>query len=300
MADPTIFEPPRRRGLMIHIVAFVGLLSVSVGSLFLALNVSVGAGFVLLVVISILSFLPLPVILYRGYALSRARYIVEREGLRLRWGLRAEDIPISEVEWVRPASDMPSGVPTPVLAWTGALLGHVRIRDLGPTEFMASELGPLLLVATPQKVFAISPADPNAFLRTFRRTMELGSIQPLESRSVQPTAYAQTIWQDRLARWLVGAGLVLALLLFIVVSLMSSSRPAIPLGFAADGQTLPPVPSEQLLLLVVLGTFSLVVDLASGVFFYRQEANRPLAYILWGTGILAPSMLLLGALFLYF
>jgi hypothetical protein len=228
--------------------------------------------------------------------LLRARYLVERDGLRLRWGLRAEDIPIQQVEWIRMATDLPYVLPLPLLRWPGALLGHVRVRELGQVEFLASEVDGLLLVATPLKVYAISPSDPAAFLRAFRGTIEMGSIDPLQSMSVRPAAYIQSVWQDKLARWTVGLGVGVALILFVTVSLAIPGRSGVSLGYSPDGSPLPPVPAEQMLLLAVLGAFAVAADLIGGLFFYRMEDGRPVAYLLWGVGLLAPLLLLVAAM----
>ncbi len=295
MPAASVFAPPRRRGLIVNAAAFVVLAALCAGCLLVGLRQSVGGYFVLLMLLSLLFFAPMLMVLYRGYALLRARYLIEREGLRLRWGLRAEDIPIHQVEWVRRASDLAYPLPMPLLRWPGALLGNLRVRELGPVEFMAAGSETLLLIATPLKVFAISPEDPNAFLRAFRSTIELGSIEPLNSLSVQPAAYAQQIWQDRLARWLVALSLVFGMLLFIAVSLAIPGRTQISLGYNPDGSPLPAGPAEQLLLLAVLGAFVVVVDLLGGLFFYRQEGGQVAAYLLWGAGVLTPLLLLLAA-----
>ena len=295
MPPPSVFDPPRRRGLIVHIAASIVFGTLTAACLLVGLRQSVGGYFVLLMLLSLVFFAAFLLFVYRGYALLRARYLIEREGLRLRWWLRAEDIPIHQVEWVRRSSDLPYTLRLPPLRWPGALIGTVRVRELGPVEFLAAGPETLLLVATPNRVYAISPANPDAFLRAFRGTIELGSIDPLDSLSVQPAAYAQQIWQDRLARWLVGLSLVLALLLFIAVSLAIPGRASISLGYATDGSPLPPVPSEQLLLLAVLGAFAVVVDLLGGLFFYRQKDGQVAAYLLWGTGVLTPFLLLLAA-----
>ena len=297
MPEPAVFDPPRRRGLVVHLAAILILGGLSAACLLVGLRQAVGAYFVLLMLLSLAFFTSLMLFLYRGYALLRARYLIERDGLRLRWGLRAEDIPIHQVEWVRRAADLPYALPLPLLRWPGALLGSVNVRDLGPVEFLAAEAATLLLVATPKKIFAISPADPDGFLRAFRGTIEMGSIEPLAYMSVQPVAYLQNVWQDRAARWMWGLGIGLTVLLFIAVSLAIPGRIAtgISLGYASDGSRLPPVPAEQMLLLAILGAFSTVIDIFGGLFFYRQPGGREIAYILWATGVLTPLLLLLAA-----
>jgi hypothetical protein len=296
MPIASVFDPPRRRGLIVHAAVLVILGSLCAVCLLLGLHESVGGYFVVLMLLSLVLFAPLPLMLYRGYALLRARYLVERDGLRLRWGLRAEDIPIQQVEWIRMATDLPYVLPLPLLRWPGALLGHVRVRELGQVEFLASEVDGLLLVATPLKVYAISPSDPAAFLRAFRGTIELGSIDPLQSLSVRPAAYIQSVWQDKLARWTVGLGVGVALILFVTVSLAIPGRSGVSLGYSPDGSPLPPVPAEQMLLLAVLGAFAVAADLIGGLFFYRMEDGRPVAYLLWGVGLLAPLLLLVAAM----
>jgi hypothetical protein len=244
--------------------------------------------FMLFLVISLLLFAPLPWIAYRAYALSLASYRLERDGLRLRWGMRAEDIPLPDVEWVRRPSDLATNIPLPRLQWPGAILGSVNTRDLGPVEYLASDQENMLLVATPERIFVISPEDPQGFLRAFQRTLELGSLTPLSSVSVLPAAYLSQIWADRVTRSLLLAGFGLNLALLVGVSLMM-------------GRLMPvrPAAAQQLLLLPILGAFIYVVDLATGLFFYRRGRQSPskqrvIAYLMWSSSPLT-ALLLIGA-----
>ena len=152
--------------------------------------------FVVLLLLTILFYLPIPMAIYRAYALANAAYTLERDGLRLRWGLRAEDIPLPEIEWIRPASDLGFHLPKPFLSMPGALLGARGLSELGTVEFVASEEKTLLLVAASRKIYAISPADPDAFLQSFQRAIELGSLAPLPSYSSQPVAFVARVWRD--------------------------------------------------------------------------------------------------------
>jgi hypothetical protein len=157
------FEPPRRRGIILHVTASLILLA-SGGTLFyFAMQEQVGTYFVLFLLFSLILLGALPLVVYRGYALQTAYYILERDGLRLHWGLREEDIPLPDIEWIRPADELGFDLPRPLLVWPGALLGVRRVEGLGLVEFLASELETMILVATPNKVFAISPQDPGAF-----------------------------------------------------------------------------------------------------------------------------------------
>ncbi len=295
MAD---FAPARRTGLILHILAALLLGSGSGLAVFFATQQRVGANFVLMILAAVVLFLPLPLVLYRGYALLTARYSVDRDGLKLRWGLRAEDIPLPEIEWLRPASDLAYELPVPRLSWPGALLGVIQTRDLGPVEYLASARRGLLLVATPQRVFAISPADTTGFARAFRSATEMGSLAPIQSFSAKPVAFLLRVWGDRAARSLVLAGFALAAALFVLVSLTIPTRASVSLGFDAAGQPLESGPPAALLLLPVLAIFAFVADLVGGLFFYRREDQRPVAYLLWAGSVITPVMLILAMLLL--
>jgi hypothetical protein len=292
------FTPPRQKGLLLHGGASLGLMAVSGLSLYFALTLQVGSYFVLLLLLSVFTFVPLPWVLYRGYALANARYTLERDGLRIRWGLRAEDIPLPDVEWVRPASDLAMPLPFPPLSWPGAITGTRTVEGLGQVEFIASDEATLLLIATPRKVFAVSPADPREFLKTFQYIIEMGSLTPLSSHSTLPAAFIQSVWKDRVVRWLVSLGLGFTVALFIVVGMLIPAQKNISLGFDPSGSRLPPVPAEQLLLLPVLAAFITVTDVIGGMFFYRRPNERPIAYLLFGSSIMTPILLMIATLLL--
>lgn len=293
-----IFTPFRTRGLMFHILVVVFLLAGCAGCLILSIQQEAGGLFALFLIFSLLFFAPVPVFLYRGYALYNASYQLSRDGLRIRWGLRAEDIPLPEIEWVRPASELGFRLPLPRITWPGAIRGTRQVPELGPVEFLASTTSTLMVVATREKVYAISPDDPRGFLRAFQYAIEMGTLNPLKAASARPASYARRVWDDRPARIFLIAGLILTLLLFIQVSLIVPARTSISLGFDAHGRPQPPVPSRQLMLLPVLGVFAYVVDLLGGMYFYRRLEHKPVAFLLWISSAFTPLILILAAFFL--
>lgn len=252
----------------------------------------------LFILLGLLLFIPLPLIIYRGYALLNARYIIERDGLRLRWGLRAEDIPLPEIEWVRPAADLAYQLPLPRLSTPGAITGTLTVPDLGPVEFMASERATMLLLATPRRVYAISPKDPAEFVHAFRDATEMGSLTPIGAFSARPAAFLRGVWSNRAARWMLVAAAALLAALFILVTLLIPGLSQVSLGFDAANQPFEPVPPGQLLLLPILGILTFIVDLIGGLFFYRWEGQRPVAYLLWAGAIITLALLLIAVLFL--
>ena len=290
----TIFTPARRTGLIFHAAAVAVLLGSSAIVFLQAYQMNVGQGYIFGILASIILAAPLPLLLYRAYALAQSSYTIDRDGLRLRWGLRGEDIPLPQIEWVRPADEMGFHLPLPFFQWPGAVVGKRKVEGLGEVEFIASDVRKLLLVATPQKIYAISPADGRTFIRSFRQIIELGSLSPLPSYSVLPAAFLQQVWQDRSARWLALGGLGLTGALFILAALIIPGRQTVFLGYDALRNPLEPVSSDRLLLLPLLGAAVYVVDLLSGLFFYRRVERRLVAYLLWGSSVLTPLLLFLA------
>lgn len=298
MEPLSVYYPARKKGLFFHILAALFFAALSGISMWLAIRQAVGSYFVLLLILSLGLVVPFAVSAYNGYSLAQASYVLERDGLLLRWGLRAEDIPIVEVEWVRPATELAYHLKLPFMRFPGAVLGTVNSEGLGLVEFLASDFNALVLIATPRKIFAISPANPAQFISDFQRNLELGSLSPIPSATTLPAAYLQSVWADRRARTLMLTGLILSLALFILTSLIIPTRASISLGFTNAGVPIEPGPPEQLLLLPVLGALTFFLDFLAGLYFYRHHPLRPAAFLLWIGGVLTPLLLIAAVLFL--
>ena len=294
MDSTFVFTPSRLIGLLFHSAVILILGGGSGLAIVQAVNQQVGTYFVLFLLLAVFLFAPIPFLIYRGYALIRASYKLDRDGLHLRWGLRAEDIPLVDVAWVRWAANLPVRLPLPRPSWPGSLRGTANTDELGAIEYMASDQRNLLLVATSGRVFAISPQDPQAFLDAFKSAFEMGSLSPIPASSVLPAVYLTQVWSDRAARVVLAAGFVLAGLLFVLVSLLIPVRSSTSLGFYPGGAPLPGVPSIQLLLLPVLSVFFYLVDFLVGLFFFRWKPYRPLAFLVWGSSLLTTLLLVIA------
>ena len=157
------FTPPRRTGVLIQSAMALWFLAAGGYFFFRAVQDQTGLDFLLHMVIALVLFAPLPVILYRLYSLISSSYTLRRDGLRIHWGLRREDVPLNDIEWIRPANELGFRLPLPWLRWPGSLTGSRKVPELGLVEFMSADLPHTLLVATPEKVFAISPQDYRRF-----------------------------------------------------------------------------------------------------------------------------------------
>ena len=292
-----IFPPDKRRGLVFHGILLVILLAISAWGFINLARTDVGPNFVVYLLAGLLAFAPIPFFAYRAYALARAQYILNRDGLQIRWGLRDEDIPLNDIEWVRSVQDLTHPLGLPPMTMPGAVLGLRRHPDLGVVEFIASDTSNLLLVATAKRVYAISPINPSEFTQTFARSTELGSLIPAQAKSMYPSFIVAQAWDSGLARYFWLAALFLNLGLFVWVSLLIPSLSRVALGFSPD-RSVAAVPSVQLIIVPLISTLSALTGWIAGLYFYRWEKQRILSFVVWASSALSSLFFLIAVLFI--
>jgi len=292
-----LFPPSKRRGLLLHGVLLVILLVISAWGFYNFAQANVGPNFVLYLLVGLIAFAPVPLFGYRAYALLRAEYILDRNSLEIRWGLRDENIPLTDIEWIRSAHDLTNPLQPPPMPMPGAVLGLRRHSDLGVVEYIASDTKNLLLVATAKRVYAISPADPAEFTQTFARSIELGSLTPAKPKSVYPSFIVAQAWNSGLIRYLWLAALFLNLGLFVWVSFLIPAFSRVALGFRPD-RTPDPAPSVQLIILPLISTFLALSGWGAGLYFYRWDKQRILSVIIWASSALSSLIFLIAVLFI--
>jgi hypothetical protein len=295
--EPYTFYPPRRPGLIFLGVIAALFLLVNIWNLYWLGQATIGPGFLRGLIIALLAPIPLLWLGYRIWALQRASYSLRRDGISLRWGMRVVDIPMTEVEWVQPDDEIQGGLSLPWLRLHGAVLGTGRHQQAGsPVEFMAAGVKALIFIATPERIFAISPQEPELFMQVFHELGQFGSLDPITGRSVFPSFWFGNVWQVRPIRYILLAALVLNLALMTWVSLVGNAHPMISLGFTPEGMPLEPLPAAALWILPLLNFIVFLADWFLGLFLYRNPEHHRLSYLLWGSSAFV-GILFLGALY---
>ncbi len=286
------FYPPRTLGLIFHGGLILIFLSAGIFFFYHATQNPSGVNFLLDMTIALLLFAPLPLLSYRLYPLLNGVYVLGQEGLIIRWGLRREDIPLGAIEWIRPANEVGFRLPLPWLRLPGAIIGRRMVNELGLVEYLAADVKNMLLVATPNKVFALSPEDGGSFVRAFLQANELGSLMPLDAQSVYPQVFIGRVWEDRLGRVAILAGLTIGVILLLGVALAVTALGEI--NWLEPGSI---APAERLLLLPILNGLIWLVNLGVGSLLFRRGGNLKLAaYLLWFTSVLTGLLLVAGSL----
>lgn len=292
------FPPPKRRGLIVHGVIIFGLAIVAAFGFVNLSRAAVGPQLLIALLISFFAFAPIPLLAYRGYSLWRANYHLDRDSFEIHWGLRVETIPLTDIEWMRPADDLTKPLSLPALPLPGSLVGTRRHPDLGLVEFLASDARKLLLIATAKRVFVISPAEPAALAQTFARATEMGSLARAEAKSVYPSFVITRAWENNWVRYLWLTALFLNVGLFVWASLIIPSISQITLGTQFSGSPLEALPASQLIIFPVASLLLAIVGWIAGLYFYRLERERALAFIVWGSNVLTGLLFLLAMLFI--
>jgi hypothetical protein len=297
-AQPSRFSPPRRQGLLFHLGTLLAFILIVFWLFVLATKTELGLLFLFYLLAALFLAVPIPVLVYRLYALFRSTYELDRNGIRLQWGFRAEDIPMTDVLWVKGAETVDRAITLPRLRWPGAILGSHIEEGLGLLEFIASASDGLILIGTPSKVFAISPVEHNRFFQVFQEMTELGSLAPLPPYSVYPRFLPVDIWRLPATRVFLTISLVLSIALFIWVGLVVPDLSTVSLGFSSTGEPLPPVSSGQLFLLPVVNILLVVASYALSLYFFRQSENHPLIYVLGGSSTFTALLFLAAVYFI--
>ncbi|MCJ7434662.1 MAG: PH domain-containing protein [Anaerolineales bacterium] len=287
------FPPPKRLGMLIHGSIILVLAIISFTGFYYLPRAEVGPGFVIWLLVALLGFAPIPFFGYRAYSLFRANYILDRDSLALVWGLRVEDIPLNDIEWIRHVNDLTHPLKMPGFSLPGGILGVRRHPDLGVVEYLASESKKILLVATAKRIFAISPNNPTALAQTFARATEMGSLTPAEAKSVYPSFVIAQAWEHTAVRFLWLSGLFLNIGLFVWVSIIIPLMSRISLGFRPE-----PVPSTQLIILPIVSLFLFVLGWLAGLYFYRWDKQRALAFVVWASSTLTSLCFLVAVMFI--
>ena len=197
-------------------------------------------------------------------------------------------IPMSDIEWIRLASDLAFNLPLPPVSVQGAVLGSRIHRDLGHIDYIASDASNLLLVASRDRVYAISPKDVRGFQNAFTRSAELGSIAPISGKTSSGNFLISALLKDRVSRLLLLLGIILSIGLLIATSFIIPLRDSIPLGFNPIGQSAESSPSDRLLLLPLLSLLMLVIDISLGAYLYRKEGFRVASYLSFAASLIMP------------
>lgn len=242
---------------------------------------------VLLLGLAVAAFVTLAWLIWMMRGLNALSYSLDRNSFVIRHGNAREIIPMAEVQRIIPALDIADGarirrVPLPdwwVCEGTHPALGPIRFYATGPLEHQS-------IIVTPDVSFGVSPFDLDAFDEAFETRLAMRPTQEVAFARIVPGIRSSPLWSDRLARVMVGLGLlVFVMLLAIAFGGYAALPRSIPLHFNNAGQVDRFGSASSVFGLAAIAFGALVGNTLLGAFLFR--ANERLAgYLAWGGGIL--------------
>ncbi len=286
--------PPKLPGFLLGIL-MIAVLGFIIGWSVIQISAAeLSIWLALWVVLPLLSLPLLLLVIYRLYGLATARYVIDRDGFRMRWGLAYEDIPIQQLAKADRASAFGlTQFPGFGLWWPGLVIGERETEGLGRVEYFATRgPGEMVVLQYEGRNIAITPRDTEAFLKAVTDSLRMGALSTHEPVSTRPNFALARIASDRIALLLVIFGGILPIALFgYLLVAVGEMTGQIAFGFDASGAVDTLAPPVRLLLLPMIAGASWFLDLFFGMWMYRTPANRPLAYSLWGGAIIVGGLM---------
>ena len=298
MEEKYIFYPPKQMGTIIHTLLMLIFSAGGVWGIWGVSNVAVAPQLLPYIALIILFLATVPYLIYRLYALHRSEYILERGGIKLHWGWRSENLPMEEVDWVYRVEDLETAPHLPIIHWPGAVTGVRRFQRGPEVEYLASRTKGLIIIAAGDSYYAVSPNQVDEFISTYHALTELGAISPISPESVQPALILSEVFKIRPILWILISGGLLSISLLIWTLLVIPSRDLVSLGFTSAGVPHEGLDSVRLVLFPVLNTTAYLANLILGLFLFRNQENRFLAYLLWTGSLLVAILFHIGMLFI--
>ena len=219
--------------------------------------------------------------------LNALSYSLDRNSFVIRHGNAREIIPMAEVQRLIPAQDVAEGLRVrrlPLPDWWVAdgqhpALGKIRFYATGPLEAQS-------IIVTPDVSFAVSPFDLDAFDEAFEARLAMRPTQDVTFARITPGIRSSPLWSDRIARLLVGLGILFFVLLLATAFGGYAALPrSIPLHFNSAGQVDRFGSASSVFGLAAIAFGALAGNTLLGALLFK--ANERLAgYLAWGGGIL--------------
>lgn len=229
----------------------------------------------------------LGLLLYRLYQLRSLNYLLDRDSIIIRCGGARHVIPIHTAEVIADGEVTASNT-WRWLRWPGLWLGGGRGHEV--QHYATEPPSRQILVRTPDRAYAISPANASGFVLSVEARRALGPSQ----RAVQTTARADWMdwpfWTDRTAQVLILAGLLANVALFGGLAASFPGLPQlVPIHFSSEGMVDRIAPRIELLRIPSIGAIAWSVNALLGLVLHR---DHPFAtYLLAAVAVLVQGLL---------
>lgn len=223
-----------------------------------------------------------------AWSIGTLRYRLTDQHLIIRWGFTEHLVPLPSIAALLPASAATGPLREQGVSWPGCHLGRAIAPGVGEVVLASAHLRPseLFFVAAGSAAYALSIPHAEQFAVELRkRQMQVPPSEDIPLAVRQPRLFNLSLWRDRPAVLLLGAGLVINVLLFALVCAVYPGLPTfLPLQITAEGAPGHIGQREDLLLLPTAALAVLAFNAAAGALLHHWE--RLGAYLSLGAAAL--------------
>ncbi len=231
-----------------------------------------------------------------AWACSSMRYVIDHQGLSIRWGPITHFLPMSSITAVTPgkAEMRPriSGV-----GWWGYHIGSGDVEGVGPVVFFSTHRSAeeLVYVRTASVAYGLSPQDPERFaaeIERFQSAKDDGG--PAEATIRRELIAAHPIWADRIAQYLALAAIAVNVALWgYVLAVYPDLNNEITIEFPPIGDITTLRARSEILTIPTAASVILGVNLLSGLLFEWKE--RAATYLVLSGTLFFQVLFFIGA-----
>jgi len=231
-----------------------------------------------------------------AWACSSMRYVLDHQGLSIRWGPVTHFLPMSSITAVTPgkAEMRPriSGV-----GWWGYHIGSGEVEGIGPVAFFSTHRSAeeLVYVRTAAVAYGLSPQDRERFaeeIERFQSAKDEGGPAAATIRREQIAAHP--IWADRIAQYLALAAIAVNVALWgYLLAIYPDLNNEIAIEFPPVGDITTLKARSEILTIPTAASVILGVNLLAGLIFEWKE--RAAAYLVLSATLLFQVLLFIGA-----
>jgi len=236
-------------------------------------------------VLALLVLGSLLVLLYLGYRILSTfmlEYWVDRDAVTLIWGPTRQIVPMGYIERIVASPDTQVlDAPAP-WHWPCPHRRRMVTRLFGMVNaYSTRPLDEQIILVTNGESYSVSPADPRGFLQAVQERFGLGVNRVREPELQRPPVWTWPLWRDKVALFLIGAGLLGVLVMFGALCFRYPGLSSdLPLHFDVAGLPDLIAPKSELFRLPGIGLAVWLFNTGVGVWLYRH-VQRGSAYLLW-------------------
>lgn len=209
---------------------------------------------------------------YRVAGALTLGYQLDRNGLYITWLGNRAVVPLDQIQSVD-VGVVARGIPWRPLQGIGYYWGRARTAE-GKLLHLFATRPPArcLVIDTPAEAYAITPADPDAFVQDLEQRRNLGATKPLAPTVESSRIFLYAFWNDRTVRALIIVALVLNLLILaLLAARYPQLGPTVQMRFNAAGQVAELRPRHQALFLPLAAFGLSLLNIILGLAFYQRQ-----------------------------